>query len=209
MGNELELKYVIPSEGMLLLVEVDAFHKIIPGLSVESFSGPFARSDIYYDTMDSALLKNGCVFRMGPREDGFMRITFKNKTDDPRERVEISDRLTLIEARAAIYKNSNVPPTIAALRAQIGLEPLFPYLRVYKLFNSAHINGCEVVFGHTVFAGERGAFERLDLEIEAKGDATLATIEEVGAIFCPRYRLALDMRSKYEVGMEKVGKARR
>lgn len=207
MGMECELKYVVPGERQLLLLNVDAFNLRIPGLQVEDYSGPFARSDFYYDTMDLALLKNGWVFRLGPREDGVARITFKNKTDDPRERVEISDLLPVKEARAAIYQTSSpLAPAIAALRDKIGFERLFPRLRVYKLFYSAHINGCEVVFGHTVFAGERGSFERIDLEVEAKGEATVKTIEEVGEVLSSRYALTLDMRSKYEVGMALVGK---
>lgn len=205
--REIELKYVIPFENILTLIEVDAFNRHVPGLSVESFSGPFGRSDYYLDTADLALLKSGCCFRFGPRENDFARLTFKKKTADPAERIEISDRLPVAEARASIYKKSDLPTSIAALREQIGHEPVFLQLRVYKLFNSAYIQGCEVVFGHTVFAGGRGAFERLDLEIEAKGEADFQTIKTVGEILSARYRLSLDMRSKYEVGMERVGGA--
>lgn len=67
------------------------------------------------------------------------------------------------------------------------------------------IEDCEVAFGHTVFAGNRGAVERIDLEIEAKGKATAETVEQVGTILAPRFNLVLDMRSKYEVGMALVG----
>lgn len=202
--REIEKKYVMPSETDLARFMEDARSLRFPGLRANNFNGPLNRNDAYYDTDDFAILLTGRCLRAGARSDRSIRITFKEKTADERERIEIQDVLTPVRARAAL-EGAYYSRAIDKLQKKIGFKKISAKLRVYKTFHSINLNDCEVVFGYTVFAGRRGAMERIDLEIEARGKATVETVEQVGAILAPRFSLVLDMRSKYEVGMALVG----
>lgn len=202
--REIEKKYVVPSEEDLARLMENARSLQFPGLQATNFNGPFNRNDTYYDTDDLELLCTGCCLRAGARSDRNIRITFKERTADERERIEIQDVLTPVRARAAL-EGAYYSRAIDKPQEKIGFKKISAKLRVYKMFHSIRINDCEVVFGHTVFAGRRGAMERIDLEIEAKDGTTVETVEQVGAALAPRFNLVLDMRSKYEVGMALVG----
>lgn len=202
--REIEIKYVLPSEATLARFMEDARSLRFPGLQAKQLGGPFNRNDTYYDTEKLDLLRGGKCFRVGGKSERMVRITFKEGTANSYERVEIQDNLTSAQADSAL-QNAHPSRAFDAFHESVGYKPLVPKLRVYKMFYSLWINDCEIIFGYTVFAGRRGAMERIDLEIEAKGKATVETVKQVGAILAPRFNLILDMRSKYEVGMALVG----
>lgn len=202
--REIEKKYIVPSEIELEKFLNDARALRFSGLTSKRFNGPFNKNDTYYDTENLMLLRTGRCLRLGGKSETSAKITFKEGTDDPRERVEIADVLKMADALAAL-EVAFPSRAIAALHERIGYKPILPKLRVYKMFYRIMLNGCEVIFGHTAFAGRRGAVERIDLEIEAQGEATVETVERVGAMLTPKFNLILDMRSKYEVGMALVG----
>ncbi len=206
--REIERKYVIPSEKTLEQIMNDARDLNFPGLAAAWFLGPFNINDTYYDTEDLMLLRSGRCFRAGGRAGREAKITFKEKTEKPEERIEIADTLKMKDLSAAL--NGAFPSrAVRALRKRIGRRAIFPKLRVYKMFHSVMIYACEVVFGHTVYAGPAGAIERLDLEIEEFLKAYPGISKIVGDSLALRYDLTPDMRSKYEVGMELVGEKKK
>ncbi len=207
-GREIELKYIVPSEAELNRLISDARALHFPGLKAAWFYGPFNRNDTYYDTDDLALLRAGRCFRMGGKSARETRISFKEETGDPKERIEITDCLKAKDALAALdiaYPSA----AMDALNEATGYRPVRPTLRVYKMLYAVTINTCEVVFGYVVYAGPNGAVERLDLEIEERYDKIPGVSETVGRVLAPRYNLKLNMRSKYRIGMELVGEKKK
>lgn len=202
--RETELKYLVPSETVLERLMKDARALNFPGLAADRFSGPFGRNDTYYDTENLTLLRAGRCFRMGGVSAGFARISFKEKTDDPETRIEIEAEVEYKDIPKALQGKIR-PRPVAALRKIIGKREIRPKLRVYKLLYGLTVNTCKVTFGHVVYAGPSGSCELLDLEIEERLTSLPETSKQVAAILAPRYGLALDMRSKYEMGMALVG----
>lgn len=202
--KEVELKYVIPDEKMLDKIKKDAMRLKFPGLAASWFSGPLNRNDVYFDTKELHLLRTGRCFRFGGKSGQEARITFKEETARQEERIEIEDVLETRDALAAL--RTDFPSrAVSAMRKVVGSRQIYPVLRVYKMFYRIIINTCEVVFGHTVYAGPAGAVERLDLEIEEKLERSPGASKQVEAILAPRYNLVKDMRSKYKTGMALVG----
>lgn len=202
---ETEMKYLFPTEEALARFMEDARALLfVAGLKAGNLSGPFNRNHTYYDTENLDLLHAGRCFRVGAGAEGFARLTFKEKTKDPRIRVEISndqDIKTLPDALSGHLRSR----AVKALRKVIGKKEITSKLRVYKILNVIMIGACEVSFGYVVFSGPGGAVQMLDLEIEEKPGSEAGVSETVGKILAPRYGLAMDMRSKYEMGMALVG----
>lgn len=203
--KEIELKYVIPNEKMFEKIRKDAIRLKFPGMVAAWFAGPINRNDVYYDTKDLKLFRTNRCFRFGGKSGQEARIAFKEETSRPEVRVEIEDTFEMKDALAALQ--ANFPSrAVSVMRKVVGSKPIHPTLRVYKMFYRVFVDSCEVVFGHTVYAGLRGAIERLDLEIEETQEKTFPGVSKhVGAILAPRYGLILDMRSKYKTGMALVG----
>lgn len=201
---EIEKKYVIPDEETLWRIRNDVIHRAIPGVRIEKVGGPAIRFDVYYDTADNLLLESGMSFRMGLKSDREARLTFKAPTGRLHTRREIEDFLPPAEAELCLAGKLRSRAT-DALREVVGPEAkILPRLKVAKYFWGFEGRGWECVYGFILYAGFRGALERLDLEVEAKREKT-ARIERIGDALKRRYGLKEDPRSKYEVGMREVG----
>lgn len=202
--RETEIKYVVPNEDILAKILSGARNRSIADLRIKQCLGPLSRTHVYYDTKTLDLFHAGRSFRVSAASEETTRLTFKEVTESALTRVEIQDDLSLLQFQRAL--NSEYPSrAIGALRKAIGDDPILPVLRVYKLLYKLICTDCEIVFGHNAYAGGRGAKERIDLEVEAKGKATAKTIVRIGKMLATQYGLRPDMRSKYEVGLEIVG----
>lgn len=201
---EIEKKYIIHDEETFLKIKEEASRLAIPGLKATKFAGPLIRHDTYYDTAANALLGQSMAFRMGLKSANEARLTFKAPTNHEHTRREIEESLSPASAERRLRGKENCR-VIAALREVIGAEPIFPRLRVSKLFWALDGRDWFLVFGFVTYAGARGALERFDLEVEAKREGDAQLVEKVGGLLRDRYRLREDPRSKYEVGMTEVG----
>lgn len=202
--RETEIKYVIPGEKTLMKILSDAQTGSVAGLLVRQCPGPLSKAHIYYDTEYLDLFSAGKIFRVSAASGNTVRLTWKEQTKNPLTRIEIQDNLNPAQFRKALSSERS-SRAIDALRKAIGENSLLPALRVYKLLYKLIFRNCEITFGYTVYAGGRGAKERIDLEVEAKNKTAARTVLRIGELLSAHYGLKPDMRSKYEVGLKTVG----
>lgn len=205
---EIERKFEIPDEETLIRIREEAQSGTIPGIRIETSSGPHCRFDIYHDTASRAFLADRAPLRMsiGDRgiEPGGAEITWKTPTDRAIARRERAEQYSLETATLMLAGRAH-GELIDAARDAAGGDSLGPVLRVTKLYWVFTGRGWECAYGYVTLAGSRGVVEDLDLEVELKRGGDEQRLLKVVRNLRERYVLKERTISKYEAGMREVG----